>query len=140
MNKLLVAAIGIGAICAIPATTHADGLAEANCQTLTVTAPAGTRVLIGTDASPPFEVDDGNTRTVKFGYQAVDRHEWAVTVLGADGTVVDRADGVVEGCLPTPTTEPAPEVVEAPPAPAAPQPVVEVDVSLWAGVALAPPW
>lgn len=141
--RVLVGIVGLMAMSAHAA--HADNVqAAGTCDGLTVTAPPSSRVLIGVDAEPPYEVDDGNTRTVKF-FQGADSHIWALTVL-VDGVAVEHVDGSVDGCIPQPIPAvPAPpatapsaallvEVVAAPTATAVPA------HTPWVGVELAPPW
>lgn len=141
--KKVVIPIAVLAAFAIPVVAHADGIASGTCDGLTVAAPVGSRVIIGLDAEPPYEVDDGNTRTVGF-FQGVDRHVWALTVLGADGAVIDHVDGSIGGCIVTPpvSEEPVAPVAELPSANVrTPLPASTVTAaSPWSGIELAPPW
>ena len=147
---VLAAAI-VGAVC-VPASAGATDYV-ATCDSLTVTAPAGSRTLVGQDASPAGLVPDGTTVSWPFFQMSSETtvtHWYTITVIDpVSGAQLDYVVGQVPNCPTIPF--PVSETTDAPPIiPLAevepelePQPVVVELPSfaeVWAHVALAPPW
>lgn len=109
MKRIITALfVAAGIITIVPSTTSVFAQpsdVSANCDTLTITAPAGERIIFSVDAEPPYEVSDGATRTVHFfagGVDAnlnsytMDSHHWAA----GNTTTNEFQSGDVSGCAP----------------------------------------
>jgi hypothetical protein len=136
MHKLIVplaiAVLGMSAGSASAASVDYS----ATCASLTISAPTGTRVLFSVDDEPPGEVADGATTTVALG-MPVEVHSYVLFVM-VDGVQTDIVEGSVAACAepeqPVIAEEFVPVAIEERVA----EPVIEV--SVWAGLSLAPPW
>jgi hypothetical protein len=129
------AAVALLGVSAAPAA--ADGVSHSTtCDSLTITAPADTRVEFGVDDEPPGEVSNGATTTVTLG-MPVAIHTYVLFVL-VDGVQTDIIEGSVAACVAADPPRTAPQIIDpivAPVAVDAATLVQEAPVDTWAGVA-----
>jgi len=149
MRRIIFITVLFAAL-AQPTTAHAqEAIVVADCDQVTFTAPEDSRVIFSLDSSPPGEVDDGNTVTQQFfplGVNAAMQtivmysHHWSAAVI-EHGVQTAFQAGDVTGCAITHiSTAVEPEIIPTLPPHSEVLVTFEPDFSVWAHVALAPPW
>lgn len=117
MKRIITALfIAAGIITIVPSTTNVfaqPASVHVDCTGITITAPAGERIIYSLDSEPPMEVSDGATATPHFfagGVDAnlnqyvMDSHHWSA----GNVTTGENQAGDVSGCAPD---EPQPVIV-----------------------------
>jgi hypothetical protein len=146
MRKVLAltAVAGIGLAIGSPARAEAPPVATADCNAVTVTAPADARVIWSIDNEPPSGLEAGQSVTYPFPASSSTHTYVAFVNPGPDvivvnGTVTDcpylepTAEQLAPAPIPGPTSTVAAVAVAEPVVPA-------LDLTAWQEVAIAPPW